>query len=87
MPLRLFGRGTPKLTRQTIVRLTEAGKQLVEQDLAQGRNYAILSTLEDRPHCSIGDIAEEKDMDIEEVKERILTMAKQGFIGLSGQIE
>lgn len=86
MPL-LFGRQSPKLTRQTIVRLTEAGKKLAEQELAKGPNYAILATMEDKPHCSIGELAEETDMDIEEVKGRIKIMVRQGYIGLTGQIE
>ena len=84
MTFGLFGQKTSKITRQTLVGLTEAGKRTAEKELARGPTFAILSTLEEIPHCSIGKLAEETQIDIDEVKERVRLLAKQGLVRVQG---
>lgn len=86
--MELFGRlrkhKEQRLTRQSIVGLTETGKKVAEQELAHGPTYVILSKLAEIPHCTIGDLADETGLDDNEIKMRVEKLAHQGYVRLSG---
>lgn len=80
----MFFRREPKLTTQVAVGLTEVGKRTAEKSLTSGPEFAIMSLLNEHSPRSIGEIAEELDMNADEVKERIRRMMKQGYVRISG---
>lgn len=78
-----FGMGSkPRLqiSVHTTVGLTETGKRLAEQYEPKGATFVIVSTLQERQPQSVGEIAREANMDVDEVKERIKLLARQGYI-------
>jgi len=84
MPLGMFGRREPKLTSSMTVGVTEVGKKTAEQELARGPTFAILALLNEHSPRSIGEISEETQVDITEVKQRIKILARQGYVRLTG---
>ena len=74
----------PKLTSQMTVGITEVGKKTAEQELARGPTFAILSALNEHSPRSIGDLSEEIQVEISEVKERIKILARQGYLRITG---
>lgn len=80
----IFGRREPKLTSSMTVGITEVGKKTAEQELARGPTFAILACLNEHSPRSVGDISEETQIDIVEVKQRIKILARQGYIRMTG---
>jgi DNA-binding MarR family transcriptional regulator len=84
----ILGDRKPKITSRTAVLLTDAGKKTAEQYLAGGKNFAILSVLQDHHMArTVSDIANETDIDINEVKERVKILARQGQVRLMSEYE
>jgi DNA-binding MarR family transcriptional regulator len=83
-----FGKPKRAVTARTAVLLTDAGKRAAETQMYTGRNYAILAALQDH-HMSktVGDIANETDIDVSEVKERVKVLARQGQVRLMSEYE
>lgn len=80
--------GKPKITSRTAVLLTETGKKTAEQYLAGGKNFAILSVLQDHHMArTVSDIANETDIDLNEVIERVKILARQGQVRLMSEFE
>ena len=81
MPLPFFGGAKKtKITSGMSIALTEQGKRTAEQQLSRGPTFAILSVLQDHSPRSVGEIAEETDIDISEVKQRVKDLAKGGSV-------
>lgn len=81
-----FGRKsavTQPISSFTSVSITDAGKKTAERELAQGATYAILSVLDDHSPRTVGSIAHETQIDINEVKERVKMLARQGYVRLT----
>ena len=74
----------PKLSSHSMIGITEVGKKTAQQELARGPTFAILSLLDEHTPRSIGEIAEETQIDISEVKERLKILGKQGYIRITG---
>ena len=68
-----------------MIGITEVGKKTAQQELARGPTFAILSLLDEHTPRSLGDVSEETGIDIDEVKERLRILGKQGYIRLTGQ--
>jgi len=84
MPMGMFGRREPKLTSSMTVGITEVGKKTAEQELARGPTFAILALLSEHSPRSVGEISDETQVDIVEVKQRVKVLAKQGYLRMTG---
>lgn len=79
-----FQRKRINLTRNMVINLTESGKDIVEKQLCYGERFRILSTIEECPHCTVHQIAEETRIGIQRLKDSLEVLAGQGFIKISG---
>ena len=86
--LDFFKGGKKDVSSRTAVVLTEAGKKQADNEMYAGRNYAILASLRDH-HMSktVADIANETDIDVSEVKERVKVLARRGLVRLMSEYE
>ena len=77
-----LGRKKKKLDikADSVLALTEEGKQVAEGQKELGKGYAILEELQDRSFREVGEICEEVDIDIGEAREAIRGLAARGFI-------
>ena len=82
--MRIFGLGKPKLTSDMTVGLTDTGKKMALRDTSKGRSYAIVASLNERSPQSLGELSEETQIDISEVKARIKVLARQGYVRFTG---
>lgn len=81
MGFSLFGLGKKSdIKASTMVGLTEIGKQKAEKQLSKGAEYAILAPLIEKSPQSVAEIAQEADMNIDELKARIKYLAKSGVV-------
>ena len=83
--VRWLPRQEAKITASMSVGITEIGIKTVEQELARGGTYVILSLLHEHSPRIISDIARETDIPIEETKERVRVLAKNGYIRFVGR--
>ena len=79
-----FLKKEPPLSAQMTVSLTDLGKKTAEQFLAKGTTFAILSVLNDHSPQSIKEISEGTQIEMNELKERIKILARQGYVRLMG---
>lgn len=77
----------PKLTTNMSVGITETGKRVVIKGLVGGHTFAILSRLDEHSPRTVGELSEDTQIDIYEVKERLRQLAHQGYVKVSGDIE
>jgi DNA-binding MarR family transcriptional regulator len=65
-----------KIKAHTQVLITEIGKKKAEKFESSGKEFAILAYLNEKSPSTITEIAEETDIDIDELKARIELMSK-----------
>jgi len=79
----LFSHRRANISKDTSVGITEEGKRIAERVMSRGRMFAILSLLNDHSPRSVSDISNGTQIDVNEVKRRIITLAKQGYVRLT----
>lgn len=79
----IFNKQKTELSAHTPVGLTELGQRTAESVMARGQTFAILSALAEHNPRSISDLARETNINIEEMKERIKIMAREGYVRVS----
>lgn len=81
MPFNLFGLGKkPKVLASTMIGVTDTGKRMPEKYSTSGKTFVILSSLVEKSPQTIADLAQETDIDIDELKKRVELLAKSGMV-------
>ena len=78
-----FLRNRGKVNASTSVGITEEGRQVAESYQSGGANFKILAALHEQSPRSLGSIAEEIHMDVEEVKRRAEMLSRQKYITIA----
>lgn len=76
-----------KIRASTSVGITEQGKREVSRFSSRGDSFTILAVLEDRSPQTISQVADEANMPINEVTQKLKILQRQGyvrFIGMEG---
>ena len=76
--MNLFGHKN-KIDADSQIMLTEEGKREADTYVSQAPPYRILSALHERSPRNVRDISTEANMDVEEAKEWIKKLEKQGY--------
>ena len=77
--MRLFG-GRNKVTASMSLGITETGKREADQYSSHGPKFAILAALSERTPMSIGELSNETQIDLNELRVWVTRLAKQGFV-------
>lgn len=67
-----------KVSSDTMIGITPEGKKQVE--FAKGSTYAILAGLDERSPQTINGLAEDKGLNVAEVKSRVERLARMGLL-------
>lgn len=70
-----FGGGHPKITGETLVGITEQGKKEVERYSSRGREFDLLSPLDDRSPQPVSSLMAETGMSFKEVEKNIKVLS------------
>lgn len=81
---RIFNSESGKITSATMAGITEIGKDCVQHQLARGITFEILATLNEHSPRSIKELANEIDEPVSDVKVRIKTLERQGYVTFAG---
>lgn len=74
-----------KVSSHSMVGLTPRGKQHI--NAAGGKDFAILSALEEQNPSTMSRIAEETNMDLSEIQSRLKILSGQGLVTIGSRME
>ena len=81
MGLRDLFKGTPSISGQTMLSLTETGKSAVDKMVIGNKtSQAILFSLDEHSPQSISSIVKDSRLSYHEVKKKAIQLARQGYI-------